>query len=95
MRKGLFIGFLFCLLCHPLGAQNILLQTENLLRIQPKKFNFGAKVKAMLSSGEEMEGVLIGIDTEDHDTPFEVAVRDEDASFNYTTYWVKSVTYID
>ena len=44
MRKGLFIGFLFCLLCHPLGAQNILLQTENLLRIQQKKFNFGAKV---------------------------------------------------
>lgn len=59
------------------------------------KFVFGAKVEAVLSSGEEMEGVLIGFDTEDHDSPFEVAVRDEDASFNYTTYWVKSVTYID
>ena len=59
------------------------------------KFVFGAKVKALLSSGEEMEGVLIGFDTEDDDTPFEVAVRDEDASFNYTTYRVKSVTYLD
>lgn len=59
------------------------------------KFVFGAKVKATLSSGEEIEGVLIGFDTEDDDTPFEVVVQDEDASFNYTTYWVKSVTYID
>ena len=59
------------------------------------KFVFGAKVKATLSSGEEIEGVLIGFDTEDDDTPFEVVVQDEDASFNYTTYRVKSVTYLD
>ena len=59
------------------------------------KFVFGAKVKATLSSGEEIEGVLIGFDTEDDDTPFEVVVQDEDASFNYTTYWVKEITYID
>ena len=59
------------------------------------KFVFGAKVKARLSSGEEMEGVLIGFDTEDDDTPFEIAVRDEDARLNYTPYWVKNVTYID
>ena len=59
------------------------------------KFVFGAKVKATLSSGVEMEGVLIGFDDEDDDLPFEVAVHDEDASFNYSTYSVKSVTYID
>ena len=59
------------------------------------KFVFGAKVKAMLSSGEEMEGVLIGFDTEDDDTPFEVVVQDEDASFKYNAYRVKSVTCID
>lgn len=59
------------------------------------KFIFGAKVKAMLSSGEEMEGVLIGIDTEDHDTPFEVAVRDEDAELGRVRYWAKKITYLD
>lgn len=59
------------------------------------KFVFGAKVKAALSSGEEIEGVLIGFDPEDDDTPFEVVVQDEDASFNYTTYWVKEITCID
>ena len=59
------------------------------------KFVFGAKVKATLSSGDEMEGVLIGFDEEDDDTPFEVVVQDEDAIFNYTRYWVKNVTYID
>lgn len=59
------------------------------------KFIFGAKVKATLSFGCETEGILLGFDAEDEDTPFEVAVWDEDASFNYTTYWVKSVTYID
>ena len=59
------------------------------------KFVFGAKVKATLSSGEEIEGVLIGIDTEDHDTPFEVAVRDEDAEFGHIRYWAESVTYLD
>ena len=59
------------------------------------KFVFGAKVKTTLSSGEEIEGVLIGIDTENRYTPFEVAVQDEDDSFNYTTYWVKEITYID
>lgn len=59
------------------------------------KFVFGAKVKATLSCGEEIEGILIGFDTEDGDTTFEVVVRDEDASFDYTTYWAKEITYID
>lgn len=59
------------------------------------KFVFGAKVRATLSSGEEKEGVLIGFYVEDPDTPFEIAVRDEDARLNYTPYWAKSVTYID
>lgn len=59
------------------------------------KFVFGAKVKAMLSSGEEMEGVLIGFDEEDDDTPFEVAVLDEDAELGRIRYWAKSVTYVD
>ena len=62
---------------------------------ESQKFIFGAKVKATLSFGCETEGILLGFDAEDEDTPFEVAVRDEDASLNYTTYWVKSVTYID
>ena len=52
-------------------------------------------MKATLSCGEEKEGVLIGFYKEDDDTPFEVAVLDENESFNYTTYWVKSVTYLD
>ena len=52
-------------------------------------------MKATLSCGEEKEGVLIGFYKEDDDTPFEVAVHDEDASFNCSTYWVKNVTYID
>lgn len=59
------------------------------------KFVFGAKVEAVLSSGEEMEGVLIGFDTEDHDSPFEVAVRDEDADLGRIRYWAKEITYID
>lgn len=59
------------------------------------KFIFGAKVKARLSSGEEMEGVLIGFDTEDEDTPFEVAVRDEDEELGRVRYWAESVTYVD
>lgn len=59
------------------------------------KFVFGAKVKAKLNNGEEKEGVLIGFDTKDQYTPFEVVVRDENARLNYTPYWVKSVTYID
>lgn len=59
------------------------------------KFIFGAKVKATLSCGDEMEGVLIGFDEEDDDTPFEVAVRDEDAERGRIRYWAKSVTYID
>ncbi|MGM9796477.1 MAG: porin family protein [Parabacteroides sp.] len=37
MRKGLFFGLLFCFLCHSLNAQSI-------LRMEEKKFNFGAKV---------------------------------------------------
>lgn len=59
------------------------------------KFIFGAKVKATLSCGDEMEGVLIGFDHEDDDTPFEVAVRDEDADLGRIRYCAKSVTYID
>ena len=59
------------------------------------KFVFGAKVKAKLNNGEEKEGVLIGFDTKDQYAPFEVVVQDEDASFNYSLYWAKSVTYID
>lgn len=59
------------------------------------KFVFGAKVKATLSSGEEKEGVLIGIDAEDKYTPFEVAVQDEDGEFGRIRYWAESVTYID
>ena len=59
------------------------------------KFVFGAKVKATLSSGEEKEGVLIGIDTENRYTPFEVAVQDEDGEFGRIRYWAESVTYID
>lgn len=59
------------------------------------KFVFGAKVEAMLSSGEEMEGVLIGFDTEDHDSPFEVAVRDEDAELGRVRYRAKEITYLD
>lgn len=59
------------------------------------KFVFGAKVKATLSYGEEKEGVLIGIDTENPDTPFEVAVRDEDAELGRIRYWAESVAYID
>ena len=59
------------------------------------KFAFGAKVKAKLNNGEEKEGVLIGFDTKDQYAPFGVAVQDEDASFNCSTYWVKNVTYID
>ena len=59
------------------------------------KFIFGAKVKATLSCGDEIEGFLIGFDEEDDDTLFEVVVQDEDASFNYSVYWVKNVTYID
>ena len=37
MRKGLFIELLFGLLCQALSAQSI-------LRMEEKKFNFGAKV---------------------------------------------------
>ena len=59
------------------------------------KFVFGAKVKATLSSGEEIEGVLIGFDEENDDMPFEVAVRDEDAELGRIRYWAESVTYID
>ena len=59
------------------------------------KFVFGARVKAKLNNGEEKEGVLIGFDTKDQYTPFGVAVQDEDASFNCSTYWAKEITYID
>ena len=59
------------------------------------KFVFGAKVKATLSSDEEKEGVLIGFDEEDDDTPFEVAVQDEYGEFGRIRYWAKEITYID
>ena len=59
------------------------------------KFVFGAKVRAMLSSGEEMEGILTGYDDFDGDTPFEVAVRDEDAELGRVRYWAKEITYLD
>lgn len=59
------------------------------------KFVFGAKVKATLSCGEEKEGVLIGFNKEDDDTPFEVVVQDEDTDLGRIRYWAKSVAYID
>lgn len=59
------------------------------------KFVFGAKVKATLSSGDEKEGVLIGIDPKEHYTPFEVAVQDEYGEFGRIRYWAENVTYID
>ena len=59
------------------------------------KFVFGAKVKATLSRGEEIEGVLIGFYAKDNDMSFEVIVRDEDAELGRIRYWVKSVAYID
>lgn len=59
------------------------------------KFVFGAKVRATLSSGEEIEGVLIGIDTENRYTPFEVAVQDEVGEFGRVRYWAKEITYTD
>lgn len=59
------------------------------------KFVFGAKVKAKLSSGEEMEGVLTGHDVFDDNTPFEVVVRDEEDVLGRDFYWAKEITYID
>ena len=59
------------------------------------KFVFGAKVKATLSSGEEMEGVLTGYDNFYDDAPFEVIVRDKKDLFGRVRYWVKEITYID
>ena len=58
-------------------------------------FVFGAKVRAMLSSGEEMEGILTGYYDFDGDTPFEVAVRDEDAELGRVRYWAKEITYLE
>lgn len=77
---------------HLVGTMNAYMAPKEQTKT---KFVFGAKVKATLSCGDEIEGVLIGFDEEDDDTPFEVVVQDEDASFNYTTYWVKNITYID
>lgn len=86
-------------LCIPYKGNEHLVGTKNDYKAPEEqtktKFVFGAKVKAMLSSGEEMEGVLIGFDKEDDDTPFEVAVRDEDAECGRIRYWAKSVTYTD
>ena len=59
------------------------------------KFVFGAKVKATLSSGEEMEGVLTGYDNFDDDAPFEVIVRDKKDLFGRVRYWAKEITYLD
>lgn len=85
--------------CIPYVGNENLVGTKNDYKAPEKptkpKFVFGAKVEAVLSSGEEMEGVLIGFDTEDHDSPFEVAVRDEDADLGRIRYWAKEITYID
>ena len=59
------------------------------------KFVFGAKVKATLSSGEEKEGVLIGFDEKDDDTPFEVVVQDKEDVLGRDFYWAKEITYLD
>ena len=84
--------------CIPYVGNERLVGTTNDYRTPEEptkpKFVFGAKVKATLSSGEEKEGVLIGFDEEDDDTPFEVAVRDEDAELGRIRYWVKEITYI-
>lgn len=58
-------------------------------------FVFGAKVKAKLSNGEEMEGVLTGYDNFDDDAPFEFVVRDKKDLFGRVRYWAKEITYID
>ena len=85
--------------CIPYVGNEHLVGTKNDYKAPEEptkpKFVFGAKVKATLSCGEEKEGVLIGFDEEDDDTPFEVAVQDEDAELGRIRYWAKSVTYID
>lgn len=85
--------------CIPYVGNEHLVGTKNDYKAPEEptkpKFIFGAKVKATLGCGGETEGILLGFDAEDDDTPFEVAVQDEDASFSYATYWVKSVTYLD
>lgn len=85
--------------CIPYVGNEHLVGTKNDYKAPEEqtkdKFVFGAKVKATLSCGEEKEGVLIGFDEEDDDTPFEVAVQDEDADLGRIRYCAKSVTYID
>lgn len=85
--------------CIPYVGNEHLVGTKNDYKAPEEqtknKFVFGAKVKATLSCGEEKEGVLIGFDKEDDDTPFEVAVQDEDAGLGRIRYCAKSVTYID
>ena len=86
-------------LCIPYVGNEHLVGTTDDYKAPEKptkpKFIFGAKVKAKLNNGKEKEGVLIGFDTKDQYTPFGVAVQDEDASFNCSTYWAKEITYID
>lgn len=52
-------------------------------------------MKAKLSNGEEMEGVLTGYDDFDGDTPFEVFVRDKEEVLGRVRHWAKEITYID
>ena len=59
------------------------------------KFIFGARVRAKLSSGEDVGGVLIGLDKDDFESPYEVAVEDKDEELGRIRYWAESVTYID
>lgn len=85
-------------ICIPYKGNEHLVGTTDAYVSEKKespRFVFGAKVKATLSCGEEIEGVLIGIDAENHYTPFEVAVQDEDGEFGRIRYWAESVTYID
>lgn len=87
------------LLCIPYKGNEHLVGTKKDYKAHEEptkpKFIFGAKVKATVSRGEEKEGILIGFDAEDDDTPFEVAVQNENMPFAYVTYWVKEITYID
>lgn len=85
--------------CVPYEDNEYLVGTEDDYKAPEEsakpKFIFGAKVKATLSDGNEEEGALIGFDEDDADTPFEVAVQDDDEEFGRIRYWAKSVAYIN
>lgn len=92
------IGLTFSLCIPYVGNEHLIGTKKDYKAPEEQKkprFVFGAKVKATLSSGEEIEGVLIGFYMEDPDKPFEVAVRNEDADFGRVRYWAKEITYID